>query len=150
MSQPKVSLCKDLRCLPWAVHKLGIISAADLTHPRLSLTSYCVVSPQAAFYSHDCRDPPGRGRVSPWGQKRRERASSPYIYSYVHTDSKTFFGLHQQLYVFTKSAASTCVFVCQIFNRNSRKVDISPRGAGGLWSLQNPQSCKSTFKNLRY
>lgn len=33
---------------------------------------------------------------------------------------------------------------------NSRKVGISTRGAGSIWSLKNIQLCKSAVKNLRY
>lgn len=41
--------------------------------------------------------------------------------------------------------------MCVLFSfRDSRKVSISPRGAGSVRSLSNTQLCKSTVKNLRY
>lgn len=72
----------------------------------------------------------------------------------AHTFTRMYIQIPRHFLVYF----SNCIYslkvlpplVCQIFSRNSRKVDISPRGAGGLWSLPNPKSCKSTFKNLRY
>lgn len=72
----------------------------------------------------------------------------------VHTFIRMYIQIPRHFFVYI----SNCMYslkvppplVCQIFYRNSRKVNIRPRGAGGLWSLPNPESCKSTFKNLRY
>lgn len=143
MSQPKFSLCKDLCCPQTGDHQWY------RPHPLMSLINIipCCVPFRPPSTAMTVGIPPVEAECLL--EDRKGGNVHP-----AHTLTRMYIQIPRHFLVYI----SNCMYslkvlpplVCQIFNRHSRKVDISPRGACGLWSLPNPQSCKSTFKNLRY